>query len=284
MVMSPEDTTLELLTLLRKPAAMQQLAPWIASELLLPPGTPVAVGGQEVLETGPLAPCARFMDAAARRVLPGHLLRRCRVLSSLALGDVCQQRVALTACTGEEVVLQWRLARCKHSSHRSTLGGQESSEAAADSRWRLVAAFHDDSCDTDTALLPCRPQPRASPELLLHAQLAALQAGDLATAAGFTRWGRLRHKAATNSSSSSDSHMAGFKALMRQHPYHQLLTHSGVVALGAAALPSQRTFVQEVRLQSGQGEASSAAAPVYVWEMGMAADGCWVVDAVRAVA
>jgi hypothetical protein len=34
--------------------------------------------------------------AAARRALPGHLLRRCQILSSLRIGNVCQQRVAVT--------------------------------------------------------------------------------------------------------------------------------------------------------------------------------------------
>lgn len=51
-------------------------------------------------EEGPLSSCAPFMDAAARRVLPGHLLRRCRILSTFQLGNMCQQRVALTSCTG----------------------------------------------------------------------------------------------------------------------------------------------------------------------------------------
>jgi hypothetical protein len=50
------------------------------------------------------------MDTAARRVLPGHLLRRARVLSSLPLGGSCLLRVSLTACTGEALVLLWRLA------------------------------------------------------------------------------------------------------------------------------------------------------------------------------
>lgn len=40
------------------------------------------LAGVPVHEQGPLARCAPFMDTAARRVLPGHLLRRARVLSS----------------------------------------------------------------------------------------------------------------------------------------------------------------------------------------------------------
>lgn len=49
-----------------------------------------------------LCVCLPACPAAARRVLPGHLLRRCRVLSSVQLGEVCQQRVALT---GRRVLL-----------------------------------------------------------------------------------------------------------------------------------------------------------------------------------
>ena len=44
------------------------------------------LAGVPVHEQGPLARCAPFMDTAARRVLPGHLLRRARVLSSLQVG------------------------------------------------------------------------------------------------------------------------------------------------------------------------------------------------------
>jgi hypothetical protein len=38
------------------------------------------------MSRAPLARCAPFMDTAARRVLPGHKLRRARILSSLQLG------------------------------------------------------------------------------------------------------------------------------------------------------------------------------------------------------
>ena len=109
----PEEFAIELLTMLRKPqldVLQSLLAP---GQQLHPeaPGTPVRICGREVHESGPLARCSGFMDAAARRTLPGLLLRRCRVLSSVQLGDMCQQRVALTACTGEEGLLLWRLQR-----------------------------------------------------------------------------------------------------------------------------------------------------------------------------
>ncbi|KAG2492171.1 hypothetical protein HYH03_009421 [Edaphochlamys debaryana] len=111
-ISSPEEVTYECLALLRRPD-LPSLLPFFSPGSCDPSRRSVElrVGGQAVEEAGPLAGCSGFMDTAARRVLPGHLLRRCRVLSALALGDVVQQRVALTACTGEESVFTWRLRR-----------------------------------------------------------------------------------------------------------------------------------------------------------------------------
>lgn len=72
---------------------LSALAPYIPQHLLAPPGAAVMVAGVPVHEQGPLARCAPFLDTAARRVLPGHLLRRARILSSLQLGG--ESRVIL---------------------------------------------------------------------------------------------------------------------------------------------------------------------------------------------
>lgn len=50
---------------------LSALSPYIPQHLLSPPGAAVPVSGVPVHEQGPLARCARFMDTAARRVLPG---------------------------------------------------------------------------------------------------------------------------------------------------------------------------------------------------------------------
>jgi hypothetical protein len=110
------DFTLECLTVLRK-GDVHELGGLIPTDQLAAEGTPVVVAGVPVLEHGPLTRCSTIMDAAARRVLPGHLLRRCRVLSSLSLGSSCVQRVALTACTGEELVLTWHLQKATWGSN-----------------------------------------------------------------------------------------------------------------------------------------------------------------------
>ncbi|WIA13560.1 hypothetical protein OEZ85_007127 [Tetradesmus obliquus] len=107
LLATPEDIVIECLTLMRK-GELSQLSPYIPQHLLAAPEAPVQLAGVPVHEQGPLARCAPFMDTAARRVLPGHLLRRARILSSLQLGGSCLLRVSLTACTGEELSLDNR--------------------------------------------------------------------------------------------------------------------------------------------------------------------------------
>jgi hypothetical protein len=77
---------------------LSQLSPYIPQQLLAAPGAPVDLAGVPVHEQGPLARCAPFMDTAARRVLPGHLLRRARILSSLQLGGKTQANACFCWC------------------------------------------------------------------------------------------------------------------------------------------------------------------------------------------
>lgn len=65
---------------------LSSLAPYLPIDSLAQQGAPVILASVPVHEQGPLARCAPFMDTAARRVLPGHLLRRARVLSSFQVG------------------------------------------------------------------------------------------------------------------------------------------------------------------------------------------------------
>lgn len=68
------------------------LTPAIPSALSVAYQDPFVLGHRSQLVGIAQRPC----PAAARRVLPGHLLRRARVLSSVQLGAVCLMRVALT--------------------------------------------------------------------------------------------------------------------------------------------------------------------------------------------
>jgi hypothetical protein len=111
------------------------LQTYLPPSSIAPQGTPVLLAGVPVHEQGPLARCSPFMDAAARRVLPGHLLRRARVLSSLQVGgggqrvaggDVCvvgtgseecvepccRCREVLSTCMGCVSSLQWLDVGC----------------------------------------------------------------------------------------------------------------------------------------------------------------------------
>ncbi|GFR53200.1 hypothetical protein Agub_g15949, partial [Astrephomene gubernaculifera] len=114
-ITAPADVVYECLTLLRRPD-LESLAPFFPAGTRSDPRGPqraeLRVGGEVVQEVGPLAGCSGFMDTAARRVLPGHLLRRCRVLSAVQLGaGRSSLRVAVTGCSGEETVLVWHLRR-----------------------------------------------------------------------------------------------------------------------------------------------------------------------------
>lgn len=64
-----------------------------------PNPAPLMVGSLKVEEGGSLARAGSVLDCAARRVLPGHLLRRCRVLSCLQRAP--REYVLRVAVTGE---------------------------------------------------------------------------------------------------------------------------------------------------------------------------------------
>lgn len=155
----PEDVVQHCLTLFRK-EDVASLAPF------LPPGAGESegrhsVGGADVREQGSLAPLGGVLDVGARRVLPGNLLRRSQVLSSLRLGagDVLL-RTAVTASTGEEAVLRWRLLRLLRqqgdgSAERPV--DEVEGEGSSGSRWLIESVQRDASSDQP---LPTTPHPK----------------------------------------------------------------------------------------------------------------------------
>lgn len=126
-------------------------------------------------ESGPLAALAGVLDVGARRVLPGHLLRRSQVLSTLRPAPgLFQQRVSLTACTGETSVFDWQLAWHAEGGQGNNAGGSSSSQesgsggstgrgsdsepdAGARGRWVVESVRRDPSCDQP---LPTTPHPK----------------------------------------------------------------------------------------------------------------------------
>ncbi|KAF8060015.1 ccr4 [Scenedesmus sp. PABB004] len=295
---TPEGVVLECLTALRR-GALAELEPFLPAARLAAPGAPVLVAGVPVQEAGPLARCAPLMDAAARRALPGHLLRRARVLSVLTHGGSSVLRVALTACTGEELVLTWRLGLVGLPGIASGPAAQPAAEAAAEPAeqqrggpsaadrsgggsgsgpagpgaccWQVLSCERDASGDDDA--LPAAPHPRAPPELVVLGQLAALRRGDAVAAAGFNMLGR--HAGA----SGWDAHLAAWRQLLARPRYGALCAHAAT-ELGASALPSQRLVLQEVLLRSAPGGRPPER---FLWRLGMASDGCWAVRAIEAL-
>eukprot|EP00884_Botryococcus_braunii_P003146 jgi/Botrbrau1/12832/Bobra.0045s0003.1 len=217
------------------------------------------VGNMLIEERGPLATCARYMCSGARRTLPGHLLRRSRVLSSLYLGpDSFQQRTGITACTGEEAVLTWSLIRRGEA-------------------W-FVASVQRDEDNEDS--LPTAPHPRMSPEGVVLAQLAALQRGDIHSAAQFT----MAPPASANG--------VFFMCMMAQHK----LLNLKEARLGPSALPTQRQFLQQVEVApctdvAGANDGSQMSPQVpqggleprrgFVWRLCMRDSGSWMVIAIE---
>ncbi|GAB4816896.1 hypothetical protein N2152v2_003942 [Parachlorella kessleri] len=121
----------------------------------------LSTGSQQVQESGPLASLSGVLDVGARRVLPGHLLRRSRVLSTLRLGDSFQQRIALTACTGEESVFEWALQQVPGSLDWNS----DLEEDAAASGTKLEAAPSAESAapQSQPTALPSREQREKQP-------------------------------------------------------------------------------------------------------------------------
>ena len=95
----------------RRRRRLTPAAPSLAALAATPPDPrPVVVAGRRIAETGPFATLHPVLDGGARRLLPGHLLRRARVTASLPLGpSAAVVRTSITGVTGEEGVLTWDL-------------------------------------------------------------------------------------------------------------------------------------------------------------------------------
>jgi hypothetical protein len=280
---APEDALELLLTLFRKgdAASLASLLPAAAACAARAGGAAALtrVGGREVAEAGTLAALAAVLDVGARRVLPGHLLRRSQALSALALGpDRWAARTALTACTGEEAVIEWQLVR------RAPAGG-DGDAATLLGAWVLESAARSADGDGDGdaggaggATLPAAPHQRLGPEAAALAQLAALGRGDVLAAA---RWNLLAGRLCSAApgelgAATSAAHAAGWAAFLERPPCAVLVGHAGA-RLGAAALASQRTQLQEVRVAPAGGGAEAA----FLFRMELASSGTWMVGAIE---
>lgn len=89
---------------------------------------------------------------AARRCMPGHLLRRCRLLSAVRVGHRWQVRVAITARAGEEAVFLWKLSKADHQQSNTS-----ATQGLMEGCWKVESVTRDGSCDFP---LPSTPHPR----------------------------------------------------------------------------------------------------------------------------
>jgi len=247
---------------------------------------------------------ARF-DACARRVLPGHLLRRCRVLSSLPVGGGRHlQRVALVAHSGEEALVEVELWDEEQQQQEGKSGSSTTTTTLPPSLrgWRLARMTRDASGDeaaltpstsrarsngrnssatTTTATIPAsvpRPAARVGPEAAVLAQISRLAQGDVEGASRWCSWARR-----LGSGPAWEAGLRQFRETLRRPEHFALLTSAAAeeeVSLGQGALPSQRRLLQTVRLGR---EGDGAASREFLWEMSMQDDGVWLVRSIVAV-
>jgi len=251
-------------------------------------------GNSQIQEQGPLASLNAILDIGARRVLPAHLLRRSRVLATLRVSSTdFQQRIALTAQTGEESVLTWHLYRLQE-------GLNPDQTSIEKGRWVIgkiereieeqqKAGNRENEMHSNSNLLPSTPQPKSSPEAVIFAQLEALRRGDVYEASQFNAWKEL--SVATDTMGGleiqADSSPPNSKKLslgiqfellrntLRTDPYTALLNHSSVL-LGSAALPTQHSMLQEVWVESVGGSAVRDWVR-FVWSLSVEpSTGCWM--------
>lgn len=245
---------------------LSQLEPFIGDHTKDDAGPHGRIRRVEVIEDDPLYALRGCLDAASRRVLPCHLLRRCRVMSSISLGQgTVQQRVFLVAATGEE------------ANFHVLLRGTE--EAQGQGLWR-ISQMSRDAADYPCPL-PLIPHPRLSPEVVILAQVKALREGDMTTARAFMMPSDMFGLGETLSGQLSNflTHqgqiMVSLAALRSGAP----LSGPGLVQLGSGAVTNKgRTWVQEVHLSPEQAPGEET---TYVWDLCLAPDGSWRVRGVQ---
>ncbi|MEW5313964.1 MAG: hypothetical protein WDW38_005494 [Sanguina aurantia] len=283
---TPEHVTMECLTLFRKPdlEGLQEFLPVPVNLSSLAP--PVLVGGAWIYETGPLAGCAYFLDTAARRVLPGHVLRRCRVLSSLHIGSMCQQRVAITACTGEETVLLWRLqGRILERAGRNDssagdgsdpVGGGSGSSNASDTSTGRSSGSQESSSASSTFRHQQQQQQQQQPDSVGDSRLPTS-----AGAPGGVTDSRSWMLESIRRDDSSDETDLPTKTHPRASPEAVMLAQLQALRSGDVTQASSYNLWSR---GGKSGSVRSAPGPrLFVWELILSGTGCWVVESIKAM-
>lgn len=275
----PEDVVQHCLTLFRK-CDVQSLLPHLPPTA---PPTPIQIGDSFVQEQGPFAQFSQFLDVGARRVLPGHLLRRSRVIGGLFLSpDSFQQRIALTARTGEESIFIWDLRNVVAEDGNAMGSGSSTDNKINDNsnnkeNWIIVSIRRDG--ESSDYPLPSTPQPKASPESVVLSQLAALQGANIFEASTFNNWQKT--DATSNTKGRRRGGRRGFlmgihyellRDMVAEEPCAVLTNPHASATLGYAALPAPNTMLQEVVVVCG-----STGTVKFVWKLELQVEnGCWL--------
>lgn len=278
--------------MLFRKADLPSLAPYLSNQFhqstnttLTPPPTSTLL--QSVQESGPLASLAPLLDVGSRRVLPGHLSRRSQALGIFRSEDTFYQRCFVTACTGEQATLLWKLE------YRSSSSENE------DGRWCIASIttrqnYEEEEYNNDDNSVST-PHPRYSPELVITSQLAALRHNNIFQAASFNCWGAAR----LLSSKSSDNHDSGggtegvgfgihYKLMLEmiENGNYKALINHDTARLLDAVLPTQRHMVQHVQLSNSSNRSSCSnnkECQDFIWKMAMVDNGCWMVTAIERI-
>lgn len=310
-IKAPENVIQHCLTLFRQcrsaiiepEHALQHFPPSATLAVFSPPPI-LVVGGYKVREQGPLACLEPYLDVGARRVLPGHLLRRSRVLGTLHMGrNGFQQRISLTARTGEESIFTWHLQWTVEDEEErdpdvqaSSLHEEESFIELTDEmnipdkpgRWIVQRVERDSTADM---YLPTTLQPKSSPESVVKAQLAALHRGDIYEASSFNNWessdpfNKSRRRGGKRRFTMG-IHYEMLREMLAEMPYGVLMKHQAAV-LGPAAVPTQGSMLQEVWVKAGKendagvadgsGRGGDEGWTRFIWKLELQAEnGCWV--------
>ena len=227
-----------------------------------------------------LARLASRMDARAQRALlysrPTH--RDVRVLSSLLVDDdeYVQRFRVRSPETGEVAILTLRMALddrlapdyksatvARQWTVRSVTGEPESPEDAAEGLERENDDAGDESESDSARRLP--PSVRRSPETVADAQIAALRAGDAATAASFFR---------------TAAGVAGLAAAAKAGRFAPLMDPNARVDTLRSEQISAEAHARVVRATTRETGKEGAA---FVLVLGRDADGAWWVDAAAPV-
>ena len=269
-VSSPEDVVQHSLVAFRRPH-IGELIQFIPENSLVD-NCRIEVACSSYTESGPLANLPSILCVAARRILPGHLLRRSKVLSSFQQDNFSfQQRIAITACSGEESILNWSLKM------GINMEGLE--------RWVIHKISHEIDCSRNALHeLPVTPHPKHSPEVIISAQLNAFRKKDIFEASSFNACIPTKNDNRGSASMKRMPVRCGIqynllqKSLSEDSFLRKVLMGHIEYIFGPAALPTQHSMIQEVLLRVPEGSFGDQSFwGRLTWALELQKNGCWMI-------